>query len=107
MEMQLSARRDSRKALLITLDSNEATLSQLRAMLHGDGSGSGSDSDMEVENSGKDEETKEAVGEVAVDAAKDAEMEEQVYPLSATECFHIELTDKLSLAILQRAGLPR
>ncbi len=105
MEMQLSARRDSRKALLITLDSNEATLSQLRAMLHGDGSGS--DSDMEVEHSGKDEETKEAVGEVAVDAAKDAEMEEQVYPLSATECFHIELTDKLSLAILQRAGLPR
>ena len=103
MEMQLSARRDSRKALLITLDSNEATLSQLRAMLHGVGSGSGSDSDMEEEHSGKNEETKEAVGEVAVDA----EMEEQVYLLSATECFHIELTDKLSLAILQRAGLPR
>ena len=107
MEMQLSARRDSRKALLITLDSNEATLSQLRAMLHGVGSGSGSDSDMEEEHSGKDEEAKEAVGEVAVDAAKDAEMEEQVHPLSATECLHIKLTDKLSWVLLYRAGLPR
>lgn len=73
MEMQLSARRDSRKALLITLDSDDFALGQLRAMLHGE------------EHGGKEELHEEGTGdeEVAVEAAQDAtQNSEQVRALS-------------------------
>ena len=67
MEMQLSARRDSRKALLITLDSDDFALGQLRAMLQGE------------ELKGKEGEHEEDKGEAAVDAAQNApESREQV-----------------------------
>lgn len=67
MEMQLSARRDSRKALLITLDSDDFALGQLRAMLQGE------------ERKGKEGEHEEDKGEAAVDAAQNApESREQV-----------------------------
>ena len=71
MEMQLSARRDSRKALLITLDSDDFALGQLRAMLHGE------------EHGGKEELHEEGAGEAAVEAAQDAtQNSEQVRALS-------------------------